>query len=118
MRVARCDTVLAGVEIPKGARVIANLGSASRDESRLPDGERFDLFREARPSLAFGFGPHRCLGMHLGRMQNQAAIAALLRRLPGLRLDPEASDVHITGMGFRAPEHLPVLFDPASACAG
>jgi cytochrome P450 len=113
MRVARRDAVLAGVEIPEGARVIANLGSASRDESRLADGERFDLFREARPSLAFGFGPHRCLGMHLGRMQNQAAIAALLRRLPSLRLDPDARDVHVSGMGFRAPECLPVLFEAA-----
>jgi cytochrome P450 len=112
MRVARRDTLLGGVAIPKGARVIANLGSASRDEGRHTHGERFDLLREPRPSLAFGFGPHRCLGMHLGRMENEAAIAALLRRLPGLRLDPEARDVHITGAGFRAPESLPVLFEP------
>ena len=115
MRVARRDAVLAGVEIPKGARVITSLGSASRDEGRHPDGERFDLFREPRPSLAFGFGPHRCLGMHLGRMENEAALAALLRRLPGLRLDPDARDVHITGAGFRAPESLPVVFDAGGA---
>jgi cytochrome P450 len=112
MRVARRDALLGGVAIPKGARVITSLGSASRDETRHPDGERFDLFREQRPSLAFGFGPHRCLGMHLGRMENEAAIAALLRRLPGLRLDPGARDVHITGAGFRAPESLPVVFEP------
>jgi len=111
MRIARCDAVLGGVEIPAGSRVITSLGSASRDETRHPDGEHFDLFREPRPSLAFGFGPHRCLGMHLGRIENELAIDALLRRLPGLRLDPRASDVHITGAGFRAPESLPVLFE-------
>jgi cytochrome P450 len=111
MRIARRDARLGGVEIPAGARVITSLGSASRDESRHPDGERFDLFREPRPSLAFGFGPHRCLGMHLGRIENELAIAALLTRLPGLRLDPQARDVHITGAGFRAPESLPVVFE-------
>ena len=112
MRVARRDVRLGGVEIPAGARVITSLGSASRDESRHPDGERFDPSREPRPSLAFGFGPHRCLGMHLGRIENEIAIAELLRRLPGLRLDPAARDVHITGAGFRAPESLPVVFEP------
>jgi cytochrome P450 len=115
MRVARRDAVLGGVTIPEGSRVIASLGSASRDENRHRDGERFDLLREPRPSLAFGYGPHRCLGMHLGRMENEAAIAALLRRLPGLRLDPAASDVHVAGGGFRAPERLPVLFDARGA---
>jgi cytochrome P450 len=113
MRVARRDTRLGDVDIPAGARVITSLGSASRDEGRHPDGERFDLFREPRPSLAFGFGPHRCLGMHLGRMENEIALGALLARLPGLRLDPEAGDVHITGAGFRAPERLPVVFEPS-----
>jgi cytochrome P450 len=112
MRVARRDIRLGGVDIPGGARVITSLGSASRDEERHPDGERFDVLREPRPSLAFGFGPHRCLGMHLGRMENEAALGALLQRLPRLRLDPDAADVHITGAGFRAPERLPVLFDP------
>jgi cytochrome P450 len=112
MRIARRDVVLGGVEIPAGARVITSLGSAGRDESRERDGERFDVSREPRPSLAFGFGPHRCLGMHLGRIENEIALAELLRRLPGLRLDPGARDVHITGAGFRAPESLPVLFDP------
>jgi hypothetical protein len=49
--------------------------------------------------------------MHLGRIENEIAIAELLRRLPGLRLDPAARDVHITGAGFRAPESLPVIFE-------
>lgn len=111
MRVARRDVILSGVEIRAGTRVIASLGSASRDEKRHPDGESFDIRREPRPSLSFGFGPHRCLGMHLGRLENEAALRALLR-LRRLRLDPDAEDVHITGAGFRAPERLPVCFEP------
>jgi cytochrome P450 len=111
MRVARRDVELGGLRLAAGTRVIASLGSASRDESRYRDPERFDLFREPRPNLAFGLGPHRCLGMHLGRAETEVALAALLRRLPELRLDPEAADLHITGQGFRAPERLPVVFN-------
>ena len=49
--------------------------------------------------------------MHLARMETEVAISSLLDRLPNLRLDPAAEDVHITGRGFRAPRSLPVLFD-------
>jgi hypothetical protein len=44
-------------------------------------------------------------------METTVALNALIDRLPGLRLDPEATDVHITGLTFRAPRELPVLFD-------
>ena len=64
--------------------------------------------------MAFAFGPHMCLGMHLARMETTVAINAVLDRLPNLRLDPDAEDVHITGLAFRAPR-LPVLFD-STAC--
>ena len=60
--------------------------------------------------MSFAFGPHRCLGMHLARMETKVVLEALMERLPNLRLDPEAEDVHITGRGFRAPRRLPVVF--------
>jgi cytochrome P450 len=63
--------------------------------------------------MAFAFGAHRCLGMHLARMETSVVLNALLDRLPGLRLDPAAEDVHITGLTFRSPLALPVLFEPA-----
>ena len=49
--------------------------------------------------------------MQIALMEMRVAIGRLLDRLPNLRLDPEANDVHITGEGFRAPVELPVLFD-------
>ena len=49
--------------------------------------------------------------MHLARMETTVALNILLDRLPGLRLDPEAQDVHVRGVAFRAPAHLPVVFD-------
>ena len=48
--------------------------------------------------------------MHLARMETKVCLDALLDRLPNLRLDPAAEDVHITGRGFRSPRSLPVVF--------
>jgi cytochrome P450 len=52
--------------------------------------------------------------MHLARMETRVALDAVLDRLPNLRLDPDAEDVHVTGLTFRAPAVLPVVFGPAS----
>jgi len=75
--------------------------------------DEFDIFREAKQHMAFALGPHRCLGMHLARAETTALLDALFERLPNLRLDPDAEDVHVTGLIFRAPLALPVVFDPA-----
>ena len=82
--------------------------SFQREAMLTPDA--FDIFRTARQHMAFAFGPHRCLGMHLARMETRVVINAVLDRLPNVRLDPAALDVHITGRAFRAPRSLPVLF--------
>ncbi len=113
MRTATRDVTVCGVRIPAGGMVNVNLGSANRDETRYSDPDRFDIHREAKQNMAFAFGPHRCLGMHLARLETTRLLHALFERLPNLRLDPAAEDVHITGMVFRSPRSLPVLFDPA-----
>jgi len=115
-RQATRDTTLGGVEIPAGATVVPNLGSANHDPTRWDRPDAFDIFREPTPHLAFGAGPHMCLGMHLARLEMAAAVGRLLDRCPGLRPDPqrwEADDVHIHGESFRSPTSLPVVFDPA-----
>jgi len=109
-RIATRDVEVAGVEIPKGAVVSVCLGAANHDPARYPAPETFDIRREQRPHLAFAYGPHTCVGMHLARMETRVVLEAVLDRLPNLRLDPEAPDVHITGLSFRAPRRLPVLF--------
>ena len=106
------DVEVEGVTIPAGRAIMVCLGGANRDGERYDDAQRFNLFREPKQHMAFAFGPHMCLGIHLARMETTVAVNAVLDRLPNLRLDPEADDVHITGVGFRAPQSLPVLFDP------
>ncbi len=109
-RVATRDTELAGVPIPAGSSVMPMLGAANRDEDRYLDPDHFDIFRQQRAHIAWGHGPHVCLGMHLARMEMRAAVNLLLDRLPNLRLDPDGDDPHIRGQVFRSPTSLPVLF--------
>jgi cytochrome P450 len=111
--IGRCcteDTEVEGVAIPAGANLAVNLGAANRDRSRYDDPEVFDIFRPAKQHMAFAFGPHRCLGMNLARLETELLFERLFDRLPNLRLDPSAEDIHITGRGFRSPRSLPVLF--------
>jgi cytochrome P450 len=104
------DVVVGGVPLPRGAVVGVCLGAANHDPERWPDPARFDVHREPRTHMAFAYGNHVCLGMHLARMETRVVVDAVLDRLPDLRLDPTAGDVHVTGLSFRAPASLPVVF--------
>jgi cytochrome P450 len=77
-------------EIPADALVVVLLGSANRDERRFPDPDRFDVERDTRGHVAFGFGAHFCLGASLARLEASAALAALVPELPRfVRARPE-----------------------------
>ncbi len=79
---------LGGRKIPKGETVLCLLGSANRDPAVYPEHpERLDITRSNVRPLSFGGGIHHCLGAQLARIEAEIAIATLLRRLPGLRLD-------------------------------
>ena len=112
MRSALTDVEVGGMTVPSGSMISVCLGAANRDPSKFPDPDRFDVFRDARQHISFGFGPHMCLGMHLARMETRVALNRLFDRLPNLRLDPDAEDPHVHGLMFRSPRELPVLFDP------
>jgi cytochrome P450 len=110
LRTAACDTEVCGVDVPDGAVLMINIGSANHDESRWTEPERFDIHRDQHPHIAFAHGPHMCLGMHLARMETRVAIERLLDRLPNVRVDPDAPAPYITGMTFRAPPRLDVIW--------
>jgi hypothetical protein len=82
------DLELGGVSIPEGALVAVSLGAANRDPGRYADPDAFDIFRDPTQHISFGDGPHRCLGMHLARLEMQVLLNTVLDRLPHLRLDP------------------------------
>jgi cytochrome P450 len=105
------DKSMYGVVIPKGHVVCAYVASANHDERRFANPEAFDIYRTAMPHVAFGSGPHVCLGMHLSRLETRIALDAILERLPDLHLDPEKPYPRIRGdLAFRSPDAIPICF--------
>ncbi|GIE04287.1 cytochrome P450 [Paractinoplanes durhamensis] len=77
---------VAGQTLPAGTTVITNLAAANRDTCAFADAGEMVLDRKPNPHLAFGAGPHSCLGQSLARVELQTVLGVLLDRLPGLDL--------------------------------
>lgn len=110
-RVAR-DVVLSDTLLPAGTPIGLVAGSACRDERKFGQTSGlFDLNRPQAQHLAFGSGPHFCLGAWMARMLvGEMAVPALFETLPNLRLDPAQPAVW-GGWVFRGPLSLPVHWD-------
>jgi cytochrome P450 len=93
-RWAHADVRLEGAEVKTGDLVLVRLGAANRDPARFPaEPEAYRPGRDTAAHLAFGRGPHHCLGAALARAEIGAALQALARQLPGLRLDGTIDDI-------------------------
>jgi cytochrome P450 len=107
-RYATADVRLGAAPVRSGDLVTVSLAGANRDPAAFADPDRFDLRRaNARQHLAFAVGPHFCVGAQLARLEANAALAALLDQLPGIRLDPARPSVPY-GLVFRKPPSLHV----------
>ena len=109
-RVAPMDLEMGGKRIRKKQAVIAVMGAANRDPERFPDPDRLDLERVDNRHLAFGWAAHFCFGAPLARIEGQIAFETLLRRLPGLALEPGPL-VWRANLALRGLTALPVRFD-------
>jgi cytochrome P450 len=112
-RMAQEDTELGGKTIRKRQAVIAVMGAANRDPERFTDPDRLDLERSDNRHLAFGWAAHFCFGAPLARIEGQIAFETLLRRLPGLALEPGPL-IWRTNLALRGLTALAVTFEPAS----
>jgi len=111
IRITREDTAFGDKVIPANTPVMCMLGSANHDPAHFVDPDRFDIHRSGNDHLSFGGGVHFCLGAHLARMESQAAIGGLARRLRGLEL---AGGERTWGRSlFRVLGTLPVAFQGA-----
>lgn len=108
-RLAAQDVELGGKEIRKGQAVMAVMAAANRDPERFPDPDRFDIGRTDNRHLAFGYAAHFCFGAALARVEGQEVFEALMRRLPGLELQP-GSLTWRNNLGLRGLTTLPVKF--------
>ena len=77
--------IVGGVLIRSGEGVIALSAAANHDPEVFERPGDLDLTRNARGHVAFGFGPHQCLGQNLARLELQIVFDTLFRRIPGLR---------------------------------
>lgn len=105
-RVTTRDVDVDGTTIPAGSRVVICFGSANRDERQYPDPDRYDLDRNPVDHLAFGYATHGCAGQGLARIEAQALIGSLLRRVE--RIEPAGEPVRHLNPVIRGLAHLPV----------
>ena len=110
-RMATQEVEVGGVKLPKGAPLLAMLGSANRDEAYFPDGDRFVMDRTGPKNLSFGHGVHFCLGAQLARMEGRLALEALLDRVGRLERGPDPMTWHRT-LVVRGPGSVPVVLHP------
>jgi len=85
-RIATADVRLGRVVVRAGEPVLCARSSANLDEQVFAHAAELDFDRDPNPHLAFGYGPHFCLGAQLARMELQVALDTMLTRLPGLHI--------------------------------
>lgn len=109
--VGRCtstDVEIHGATIPAGSAVLLMLAAANRDPRVFDDPNRFDIHRQIRNHLTFGFGIHYCLGAALGRLEGRIALEEILKRFPEWEVDRSRARLATTST-VRGWETLPVL---------
>ncbi|GGR28269.1 cytochrome P450 [Streptomyces netropsis] len=110
-RIATVDVEVGGSQIAAGDIVYVSYVAANWDEEVYPDPDRIDFDRQGPPHVAFGHGPHFCVGPLLARMESEVLLSTLARRLPELRLAIPADQVRWqTEVLIRGPIDLPVAW--------
>ncbi|MGW7533041.1 cytochrome P450 [Amycolatopsis sp. NPDC054798] len=94
-RYLSAEIEVAGRTVPAGSMVVCSIGAANRDERAFADAARMDLRRTPNSHLAFGAGPHGCIGQALARVELHAVLRVLLRRLPTLELAEPSAELGV-----------------------
>lgn len=111
-RTATQDTELRGKTIRTGQKVLMIYQSGNRDEDIFEDADCFRVDRQPNYHMAFGVGPHFCLGANLARFEMRIMIQELLRRLPDIDLAPGAKPERVLSPLIRGIAKMPVVFTP------
>jgi cytochrome P450 len=114
-RTAARGTVLAGQRIEEGQKVVMYFGSANRDPEKFENPDDFDLSRKPNEHIAFGTGPHGCLGQHIARIEIDAVLHEVLTRMDGLEITGEPE--WLPSNFISGPKYLPVRFRPGRKAA-
>jgi cytochrome P450 len=102
------DVEIGETRVPAGAPIVPIYASANRDDRRYPDGARFDVTRNAQGHVAFGLGPHFCLGAPLARLEAKVAFEELLNRCDDIEMAGEPE--RLESLFLRGMRKLPLGF--------
>jgi cytochrome P450 family 142 subfamily A polypeptide 1 len=114
-RTVTTDVEVRGQRLREGDQVMLFYPSANRDEDVFDQSDRLDVTRDPNPHLAFGFGPHYCLGASLARLELRVMFREVLRRLPDLRLATMEPLEYRASNFITGAEAMPVTFTPTPA---
>ncbi len=109
-RTATRDVTVRGVPIAKGDKVVMWYAAGNRDPEAFPDPFTFDLRRDPNPHLAFGYGPHMCVGAWLARTELRALFDELLPRVSAI--EPTGAHQRLRSNFHNGINHLPVRLVP------
>lgn len=110
-RTAKHDAELAGAKIKAGDKVVMYFGAANRDPAVFDRPDVLDLSRPENPHIAFGTGPHGCLGQHIARIEIDAMLREVLTRMNAFEL---AAPVEWLPSNFiSGPKAMPIRFRAA-----
>ncbi|MGB6208041.1 cytochrome P450 [Mycobacterium sp.] len=109
-RIATEDLTIGGQLIRAGDRVLMNLPAGNWDSEFVDNPETFDIDRNTRGHVGFGYGVHQCIGANLARVEMQVAFATLARRLPGLRLAVPPDALRFKDSDIYGMKELPVTW--------
>ncbi|WP_422590854.1 cytochrome P450 [Mycobacterium sp.] len=109
-RVATEDLTIGGQLIRTGEKVLMNLPAGNWDTEFVNHPEAFDVERNTRGHLGFGYGVHQCIGANLARVEMQVAFATLARRLPGLQLAVPPDELKFKDADIYGMKELPVTW--------
>jgi cytochrome P450 len=107
------DIEMHGEVIPKDSKVLLLTGSAGRDEREFPEPDRFDIHREMRNHVSFGYGIHFCVGAALARLEGRVALEETLRRFPEWDVDHQRA-VRLHTSTVRGYAEVPILLPPGA----
>ena len=108
------DIEIRGQQLHAGDQLILVYPSANRDDEVFTEPFRLDVERDPNPHLAFGFGPHFCLGASLARLELKVMFSELLTRLPDIELANDEPLPYRASNFIVGPEAMPVRFTPTS----
>lgn len=116
VRTAAEDTEIGGVKIAKGDDVCIHFCAANRDEAEFADAQAFKIDRKPNRHLAFGIGPHACIGQLLARIEMKALFAELIPRIDSIELDGDPE--HIKAFWVTGLKKLPIKYSIAGSKVG